>query len=501
MHWRAFVLLLLPLCFCVQLEWIAAGVGATRIGKIGGMSVGSESAEGLVRLLRSRGIGKIRLHNADSAVLRAISGASSKGEAPIEVIVGVPNDEIVDIGVSSASAQSWIARNVVPYFPATNIIAIAVGNEVLTTKEADQSTILPFLVPAMRNLYAALSDVGWEKKIKVSAPQSARVLSTYFPPSSATSDGAIYTTEDGTVGPLLEFLASSGSYFMLNLHPQDVQRESMVGLNDQQQSQDLSPAGGMGDSQSGGHHSSLFDGLTNRVSVAMASLGHHQPTVVGIDMEWSRTSASNGFRTDSTLRGFAGDIDPRFVQRLGSSPQVEKKKVVTRAETFTSRRFLVNPPGVEQKDEGGKRRQLVDKSWCVAKPDADTNALQSALDWACSSGGADCSTIQVGQSCFLPNTIVAHASYAFNSYYQKESWASGSCSFGGVAQITTSDPSSATCLYSSSTSANGTPSTPTGTIVPSVASSTRLTWDPCWVMLSSFILIFLVKRILPELMV
>lgn len=79
-------------------------------------------------------------------------------------------------------------------------------------------------------------------------------------------------------------------------------------------------------------------------------------------------------------------------------------------------------------------------SWCIASQSASRKALQIALDYACGYGGIDCSAIQAGQSCYNPNTIHDHASYAFNSYYQKNP-VPNSCNFGGTAVITSTDPS------------------------------------------------------------
>lgn len=79
-------------------------------------------------------------------------------------------------------------------------------------------------------------------------------------------------------------------------------------------------------------------------------------------------------------------------------------------------------------------------SWCVTRSDASAQALQTALDYACGAG-ADCSPIQSNGLCYLPNTIQAHASYAFNSYYQRKAMAPGSCDFSGTATIAQTDPS------------------------------------------------------------
>ncbi|KAF7833511.1 Glucan endo-1,3-beta-glucosidase 1 [Senna tora] len=87
-------------------------------------------------------------------------------------------------------------------------------------------------------------------------------------------------------------------------------------------------------------------------------------------------------------------------------------------------------------------------SWCVATPSASQSALQVALDYACGLGGADCSAIQVGGKCYNPNSVRDHASYAFNSYYQKNPLPN-SCNFGGTAVITSTNPSSGACQFPS----------------------------------------------------
>ncbi|KAL3828388.1 hypothetical protein ACJIZ3_017190 [Penstemon smallii] len=117
-------------------------------------------------------------------------------------------------------------------------------------------------------------------------------------------------------------------------------------------------------------------------------------------------------------------------------------------------------------------------TWCVARSDASEEALQTALDYACGSG-ADCAPLQSSGLCYLPNTVQAHASYAFNSYYQRKGSAPGSCSFSGTATVATTDPSYGSCVYPSSPStAGGTigqGGTPIGTTPPGTGTGTTPT--------------------------
>lgn len=78
--------------------------------------------------------------------------------------------------------------------------------------------------------------------------------------------------------------------------------------------------------------------------------------------------------------------------------------------------------------------------WCVAKPSVPGPIIQEAMNYACGTV-ADCGSILPNGPCFLPNTLLAHASYAFNSYWQRTKVGGGTCEFGGTAMLVTVDPS------------------------------------------------------------
>ncbi|KAG6406319.1 hypothetical protein SASPL_133919 [Salvia splendens] len=115
--------------------------------------------------------------------------------------------------------------------------------------------------------------------------------------------------------------------------------------------------------------------------------------------------------------------------------------------------------------------------WCVAKSGAPEKSIQAALDYACGIGGADCSTIQQGASCYNPNTLQNHASYAFNSYYQRNPLPT-SCDFGGAAALTTSNPSSGSCVYAASATTVTPVSTPPATVSPPTTTAPPISVSP-----------------------
>ncbi|KAF3322925.1 glucan endo-1,3-beta-glucosidase 4 isoform X2 [Carex littledalei] len=107
----------------------------------------------------------------------------------------------------------------------------------------------------------------------------------------------------------------------------------------------------------------------------------------------------------------------------------------------------------------GSAQNSSSTTFCVAIATADPTALQEGLNWACGSGGADCSPIQEGQVCYEANNLVELASYAYNDYYHKAGSSGGTCNFNGTATTVTTDPSHGSCIFSGSTQSNTTTTT------------------------------------------
>ncbi|CAL5053197.1 unnamed protein product [Urochloa decumbens] len=119
--------------------------------------------------------------------------------------------------------------------------------------------------------------------------------------------------------------------------------------------------------------------------------------------------------------------------------------------------------------------------WCVAKNNAEDGALQSAIDWACSTDGgrADCAAILQGGACYDPPDLQRHASYAFNDYFLRAGGAASpaACDFSGAAALTALNPSRGSCVFPSSTSPKNGSFTGTTTYG---SSSTELSYNSSW---------------------
>jgi hypothetical protein len=89
-----------------------------------------------------------------------------------------------------------------------------------------------------------------------------------------------------------------------------------------------------------------------------------------------------------------------------------------------------------------------DAAFCVCKPGTPDAMMQKAIDYACSKG-ADCAQTAQGGPCYGNGNKVAVCSYICNSYFQSKSSMGATCDFGGVATLTSTDPSSGTCKFAS----------------------------------------------------
>lgn len=158
------------------------------------------------KLLQSTAIEKVRLYGADPAIISAFANTG------IGLTIGSANGDIPAMANDPNYAKSWVDSNVLSHYPASNIILINVGNEVMISGDHN---LMALLLPAMQNVQNAINSASLGGKIKVSTVHSMNVLTQSEPPSSGRFDPAL---EDFLKG-LLKFNSENGSPFIVNPYP------------------------------------------------------------------------------------------------------------------------------------------------------------------------------------------------------------------------------------------------------------------------------------------
>ena len=96
--------------FLITTSTMASMVGAVGVNW-GTMASHPLPPHKVVKLLKSNSINKVKLFDANSDVLQALSGSN------IAVTVGVPNTLLRSLNSSKKAADSWVHDNVTRYMP------------------------------------------------------------------------------------------------------------------------------------------------------------------------------------------------------------------------------------------------------------------------------------------------------------------------------------------------------------------------------------------------
>ncbi|XP_042501751.1 glucan endo-1,3-beta-glucosidase 3-like isoform X2 [Macadamia integrifolia] len=402
-------------------------------------------------LLKAQQIRHVRLYDADRAMLIALANTG------IRVTVSVPNDELLGVGQSNATAANWVARNVVAHVPATNITAIAVGSEVLTSLP----NAAPVLVNALKFINTALVAANLDNQIKVSTPHSSSIILDSFPPSQAFFN----RSWDPVMVPLLKFLQSTGSYLMLNVYPYyDYMGSNGVIPLDYALFRPLPPNKEAVDANTLLHYTNVFDAVVDAAYFAMAYLNFTNIPIVVTESGWP--SEGDKSEPDATVNN-ADTYNSNLIRHVLNNTGTPKHPGVS-VSTYIYELYNEDlKPGALSEQNWGLfeangapvyilhltgsgmvlANDTTNQTFCTASSGADPKMLQAALDWACGPGKVDCSPLLQGKPCYEPDNVAAHASYAFDTYYRQMGMASGTCYFNGVASVTTTDPSHGSCIF------------------------------------------------------
>ncbi|XP_004505798.1 glucan endo-1,3-beta-glucosidase-like [Cicer arietinum] len=158
----------------------------------------------VIELFKTNGIAKMRIYNPDQATLEALRRSN------IELVIGVPNEDMQSISNDVSSATSWVQNNIINYSNDVIFRYIVVGNEINPNDPTSQ-----FVLPAMQNIYAALATANLQNQIKISTAIQVGLLGSSYPPSQGefSPDAIPYLT------PIVNFLVTNGAPLLANVYP------------------------------------------------------------------------------------------------------------------------------------------------------------------------------------------------------------------------------------------------------------------------------------------
>lgn len=339
--------------------------------------------------------------------------------------MGVFLDErkLDEVSTSILMAETWLRTHVLSRYPSVNVTAIVVSNRLLCGDKSfeDQEEISRLTLVAMENVYHSLVRWGLERKIRVSVLISSKCLLKSY------------------LKPVFKLLEEINSTYTLKTH--DFSDETVEIL-----SSNLKSMADLGVFRSKTVNVISFE--TKQEKPRSRKLASEVGYSVPSDAATTPLPPLIGVTSPPPLSlPFAPEMQPPMTGTPNSPPPhygydlPPCNPYPTPHHGRRGRGAVAAPPPMGDGGAIAAPPFAHEGVWCVAKPSVPSEKLQEAMDYACGEGGADCDPISPTGSCYFPDSIVAHASYAFNSYWQKNKKNGGTCGFGGTAMLIDSDPS------------------------------------------------------------
>ncbi|XP_010519110.1 PREDICTED: glucan endo-1,3-beta-D-glucosidase [Tarenaya hassleriana] len=426
------------------------------------------------KLLQSTTIQKLRLYGSDPGIIKALANTG------IEIIIGTSNNDVPGLASDPVYARNWVQINVVPYFPASKISLVTVGNEVTTFGD---SNLMAQLAPAMRNVQNALDAAGLGGgKIRVSTVHTMAVLGASEPPSAGKFNPGLGDVLKG----VLEFNNQTGSPFAVNPYPYfayraDPRPETLSFCLFQ-------PNSGRFDSNTKIKYMNMFDAQVDAVRSALDGMGFKNVEIVVAETGWPYKGDPNEVgATVENAKAYNENLVSHLRSMVGT-PLMPGKSVDTylfalydedlKPGPMSERAFGLFRPdltmtydvGLSKSSSSGGNNQAPatpktpatsprspattpapnkNTNWCVPKAGVSDSQLQANIDYVCGTQALDCSAIQPGGSCFEPNTVASHATYAMNLLFHAAGSNPWNCDFSQTATLTSNNPSYNGCTYAS----------------------------------------------------
>ncbi|KAL1210473.1 Glucan endo-1,3-beta-glucosidase 5 [Cardamine amara subsp. amara] len=421
-----------------------------------GVNWGSQASHPLppatvVRLLLENGIKKVKLFEADSEILGALSRSG------IQVMVGIPNDLLAPIAGSVAAAERWVSQNVSAHVSSNgvDIRYVAVGNEPFL--KAFNGTFEDITLPALQNIQSALIKAGLATQVKVTVPLNADV---YQSASNLPSDGDFRPEIRDLMLDIVKFLSDNQAPFTINIYP-------FISLYDDPNFPvEFAFFDGTGNpiNDNGRIYDNVLDANYDTLAWSLQKNGFGNLTIIVGEVGWPTDGDKNANMQ------YARRYNQGFMnrQKAGKGTPMRPGPMDAYLFSLLDEDAKSIQPGTFERHWGifyvdgqpkyplslgngnglipAKDVHYMAKKWCILAPAANLQdpQLGPSVTYACDH--ADCTSLGYGSSCGNLN-LAQNISYAFNSYYQVSNQLDSACKFPGLSVVSTRDPSVGSCKF------------------------------------------------------
>ncbi|XP_054804788.1 glucan endo-1,3-beta-glucosidase 8-like [Prosopis cineraria] len=410
----------------------------------------------VVQMLKDNGIKKVKLFDADSWTVSAFYGTD------IQVILGIPNDQLQKIAHNSRDAEHWVKENVTKHLhdDGVNIKYVAVGNEPFLSSY--NGSYVKVTYPAMVNIQSALEKAGHADTVKVTTPMNADV---YESSSNKPSDGQFRDDISGEIKQILSFLNDNKSPFMVNIYP-FLSLYQVAGFpgNFAYFDDNAKPISDENNVQ----YTNVFDANFDTLIYALKKVGFPNLSIQVGEVGWPTDGDHTGNANPSNAQRFYKGLMKKVANKKGTPLHPEPTEMylfslfdedlksiapgsferhwgIFRYDGRPKFRIDFSGEGEDKWPVGVKGVKYQERQWCVVKSNVrDESALAATLGYACAN--ADCTSLGANCSC-MHMDLVGQVSYAFNQFFQARDQDVEACDFKGMATIVKQDPSKGTCFF------------------------------------------------------
>ncbi|GJN15054.1 hypothetical protein PR202_gb01941 [Eleusine coracana subsp. coracana] len=406
----------------------------------------------VVEMLRANGVGRVKLFDADPWTVAALAGSS------IEAMLAAPNDQLASLARDPRRAREWVRHNVTANLDAgVDVRYVAVGNEPFL--KSYNGSFINITFPALKNMQRALNEAGFGQRIKAVVPLNADVYSS--PANKPVPSAGSFRRDINTLMvDIVNFLHMNDAPFVVNIYPYlSLYQNPNFPLNFSFFDGRTKPV-----YDKGMVYTNVFDANFDTLVWSLRKAGVPDMKIIVGEIGWP-TDGDKNANVKYAQRFYNGFLK-KMAKNIGTPLRPGHMEVYLFALIDENQKSVL--PGRFERhwglftydgkpkffmDLGGNGRlvgvkgvQYLPAQWCVFNKDAKDKYknLPDSVNYACSN--ADCTPLGYGSSC---NGLShdGNISYAFNIYFQTMDQDVRACSFGGLAEITTTNASQGGCLF------------------------------------------------------